>query len=243
MCAFSGTQCEERRQILHFGFPLCHTYLKLLSSRYWHGNCSRRFMEKGREAVNAHLIGSGQASAAIIEELSRRIGERFPNHPFRNAVNKDNFERVIAEYLAMSIAFPFIQAGAIHETYKAALRAGGDTDKNAEITGAIGAYLVWDEVGGHKLTLERGNDVSSSFPRPAGTTTRTGCARIFVPSLARTPATSKCSDHTLSRRATRRTLGCAQEPQRRLHDRVRMPCTEDDQRLVGHGMRVLCSAT
>ena len=64
----------------------------------------------------------------------------------------------------MSIAFPFIQAGAIHETYKAALRAGGDTDKNAEITGAVGAYLVWDEVGGHKLTLESGNQGLLQLP-------------------------------------------------------------------------------
>lgn len=107
--------------------------------------------------MNAHQIGSRQASAAIIEELSRRINEYFPIHPFRNGVNKDNFETIIADYLAMSIAFPFIQAGAIHETYKAALRAAGDTDKNTEITGAIGTYLVWDEMGGHKLTLEKGN--------------------------------------------------------------------------------------
>lgn len=107
--------------------------------------------------MSANQSGSDQAAAALVKELSRRIGERFPTHPFRNRVNKDNFETVIADYLAMSIAFPFIQAGAIHETYKAALRAGGDADKNAEITGAIGAYLVWDEVGGHKLTLERGN--------------------------------------------------------------------------------------
>lgn len=112
----------------------------------------------------AHQIGSDQASAAIIEELSRRIGERFLDHPFRLGVNKDNFEAVAADYLAMSIAFPFIQAGAIHETYKAALRAGGDTDKNAEITGAVGAYLVWDEVGGHKLTLEKGNEGLLQLP-------------------------------------------------------------------------------
>ncbi len=89
--------------------------------------------------------------------MSGQISERFPDHPFGSGVNKDNFETVIADYLAMSIAFPFIQAGAIHQTYKAALRARGDTDKNAEITGAVGAYLVWDEVGGHKLTLEKGN--------------------------------------------------------------------------------------
>jgi hypothetical protein len=114
--------------------------------------------------VNAPQIASSQASAVIIEELGRRIGERFLDHPFRSGVNKDNFETVIAEYLAMSIAFPFIQAGAIHETYKAALRAGGDTDKNAEITGAVGAYLVWDEVGGHKLTLERGNEGLLQLP-------------------------------------------------------------------------------
>jgi hypothetical protein len=96
-------------------------------------------------------------AAALIEKLSWRIEERFPNHPLRNGVNKANFETVIANYLAMSVAFPFIQAGAIHETYKAALRARGDTDKNAEITAALGAFLVWDEVGGHKLTLEKGN--------------------------------------------------------------------------------------
>jgi hypothetical protein len=113
-------------------------------------------MGKRRAAVDAHQRGSDQA-AALIAELTRRIGERFPIHPFRHRVTRDNFERVIAEYLAMSIAFPFIQAGAMHATYRAALHEGGDTDKNAEITGAIGAYLVWDEVGGHKLTLEEGN--------------------------------------------------------------------------------------
>jgi hypothetical protein len=100
----------------------------------------------------------------MIEELSRRINERFPDHPFRSGVNKDNFETVSADYLAMSIAFPFIQAGAMHQTYRAALRAGGDTDKNAEITGAVGAYLVWDEVGGHKLTLESGNEGLLQLP-------------------------------------------------------------------------------
>ena len=71
--------------------------------------------------MEVHQIGSGQAPGAMIEELSRRIGERFPIHPFRDRVNKDNFEAVIADYLAMSIAFPFIQAGAIHQTYKATL--------------------------------------------------------------------------------------------------------------------------
>ena len=114
--------------------------------------------------MNAHEIGLAQASAGIIEELSRRIIERFPDHPFRSGVDKANFEAVSAGYLAMSIAFPFIQAGAIHQTYKAALRTGGDTDKNAEIAGAVGAYLVWDEVGGHKLTLESGNEGLLQLP-------------------------------------------------------------------------------
>jgi hypothetical protein len=124
-------------------------------------------------------MGSGQASAALIAELTRRIGERFPLHPFRHRVAKDNFAAVIAEYLAMSIAFPFIQAGAMHATYEAALRAQGDAEqgdaeqgdaeqgdagKNAEITGAIGAYLIWDEVGGHKLTLEEGNQGLLKLP-------------------------------------------------------------------------------
>jgi hypothetical protein len=114
--------------------------------------------------VSVDQDGPGGASAAIIAALNRRIGEDFAEHPFRRGVTRDNFEAVIAEYLAMSVAFPFIQAGAMHETYKAALRAGGDTDKNTEITGAIGAYLVWDEMGGHKLTLERGNQGLLQLP-------------------------------------------------------------------------------
>jgi hypothetical protein len=107
--------------------------------------------------VSVDRIGSTRGSAALIAELNRRIGEDFAEHPFRRGVTRDNFAAVIAEYLAMSVAFPFIQAGAMHATYQAALRESGDTDQNAEITGAVGAYLVWDEVGGHKLTLERGN--------------------------------------------------------------------------------------
>ena len=140
--------------------------------------------------MDAQHSGSGQA-AALIAELTRQIGERFPVHPFRHRVTRDNFERVIAEYLAMSIAFPFIQAGALHATYQAALRSGGDTDKNAEITGAIGAYLVWDEVGGHKLILEEGN-----------------------PGLLRLPATRRNYHAHWLRRDIRTLLGREVAPQR-----------------------------
>lgn len=108
--------------------------------------------------MDVQQIGSDQASVAIIEELNRRIDERFGEHPFQSGINRHNFEAAIADYLAMSIAFPFIQAGAIHKAYEADLRDGGDASKNVEITGAIGAFLVWDEMGGHKLTVERGHE-------------------------------------------------------------------------------------
>ena len=173
-------------------------------------------------------------------ELSRRISERFPDHPFRGGVNKDNFEAVSAEYLAMSIAFPFIQAGAMHETYKAALRAGGDTDKNAEITGAVGAYLVWDEVGGHKLTLESGNEGLLQLPA-----TRRNYHAHWLRKDIRTILGKDVRPHRSA--ATARYLDelldglsdCAKESQRRLHDRVRMPCAGDDHRVVGRGVLVL----
>jgi len=97
-----------------------------------------------------------QTTTDPVDDVARAIAERYPVHPFSVGIHRENFEAVIAEYLAMSIAFPFLQAGAIHACYAAALRVKGDTDKNAEIVGAIGAFLVWDEMGGHELTLAHG---------------------------------------------------------------------------------------
>jgi hypothetical protein len=94
----------------------------------------------------------------LLEELDRRIAELFPGHPFDRNMNGENFERAIADFLAISIAFPYIQAGAIYENYRRTARSHGDTNRNVEITSAIGSFLVWDEFGGYLLSRKHGDE-------------------------------------------------------------------------------------
>lgn len=96
-------------------------------------------------------IQSGASASDIVTELESLIGERFPLHPFEVGITKENFEQVMAEYLAMSIAFPYIQAGSAHENYRKAIQISGDTNHNLEITAAIGTLLVSDEFGADEL--------------------------------------------------------------------------------------------
>jgi hypothetical protein len=98
-----------------------------------------------------------RGTEALLARLTERLSERFPTHPFEAGIRADNFERVIGDYLAMSIAFPYIQAGAIHETYRRAVETSGDTNANTEVTAAVGSFLVWDEFGGHALIRENGD--------------------------------------------------------------------------------------
>src|SRR5919201_4867975 len=93
----------------------------------------------------------------LLERLTERLAERFPTHPFAIGIDSGNFERAIGEYLAMSIAFPYIQAGAIHESFRRVTNASGDVNANTEITAAIGSFLVWDEFGGHALIRKHGD--------------------------------------------------------------------------------------
>lgn len=102
------------------------------------------------------VVQQANETLAVAEIIGQAISRQSPRHPFLDQVNADNLERVLAEYLAMSISFPFIQAGAVHANYRASLQATGDTSRNVEVTSAIGAFLTWDEFGGYALTLKHG---------------------------------------------------------------------------------------
>jgi len=91
-------------------------------------------------------------------EFDQCIDELFPSHPFDSGISIDNFERVISEYLAMSISFPYIQAGAIYNNYRLTIDENNDINKNVEITSAIGSFLVFDEFGCYAQTQKFGND-------------------------------------------------------------------------------------
>lgn len=88
--------------------------------------------------------------------LAAIVQERFPTHPFAGDIDPDNFESLMSNYLAMSQAFPYIQAGSHKRLLFHYMDAGIDIPQELEISAVVGAFLVWDETGGWKITQEKG---------------------------------------------------------------------------------------
>lgn len=90
----------------------------------------------------------------LLECLDVVISERFPVHPFERGLNAANFAAVMNEFVAMSTAFPYIQAGAVYESYRRSMAAHGIPNANTKITAAVSAFLIWDEFGGNHLGVK-----------------------------------------------------------------------------------------
>jgi hypothetical protein len=85
------------------------------------------------------------------------VSKAFPEHPFSSGIDAANFERVVANYLTMSLAFPFLQAGAQLRLLLHYVENEIDITRDVEITAAVGAFLTWDEMGGHAVVQKHGN--------------------------------------------------------------------------------------
>ncbi len=94
----------------------------------------------------------------VLDQLTKVVGEDFENHPFTYGVTKDNFELLISNYLAMSLAFPYLQAGVQYRLIANCIQQNRDVPRDVEITAAVGAFLTWDEVGGHAIVQKYGNN-------------------------------------------------------------------------------------
>src|ERR1043165_3392163 len=92
------------------------------------------------------------------ESLLGIVSERFPTHPFAGVLDASNFESLMCNYLAMSQAFPYIQAGAHKRLAFYYIDAGLDFPVDIEISTVVGAFLVWDETGGWRITQEKGTE-------------------------------------------------------------------------------------
>lgn len=79
-------------------------------------------------------------------------------HPFVHMVRRNNVRQVAGEYLAMSEAFPYLQAGSQKELIFDKMAKNQPVDKAIEVTSVVGNFLTWDETGGHYLVQEYGND-------------------------------------------------------------------------------------
>lgn len=93
---------------------------------------------------------------SAIAEIDELLKERFAVHPYIDGIGKDNVKYLLTNYLAMSQAFPYIQAGSQYGMIASAIRNGHDIPREFELTTVVGNFLSWDETGGHQALLAGG---------------------------------------------------------------------------------------
>lgn len=89
-------------------------------------------------------------------DIQQIIEETFPQHPYANIPDAANFEIILCNYLAMSQAFPYLQAGSESELFFHYMNQNQDVPEQVEMTAVVGNFLCWDETGGLNLTLASG---------------------------------------------------------------------------------------
>lgn len=77
--------------------------------------------------------------------LNTQIEKNYAKHPFSAIPKNSNYEFILANYLAMSQAFPYLQAGSNKELIMQAIDNNHDVDHAAELTLVAGLFLCFDE--------------------------------------------------------------------------------------------------
>lgn len=93
-------------------------------------------------------------TSTTYQQLNEIIDSRYSPHPFEEGVESQHLLPLLQNYLAMSQAFPYLQAGAQKDLIFAAIQNDEDVPMDVEVTSVVGNYLCWDETGGH-YTLSR----------------------------------------------------------------------------------------
>lgn len=94
---------------------------------------------------------------SISKHIDDLIEAEFEIHPLSCGIDEGNVESVLAQYFAMSQAFPYLQAGAQKAQILAAMDSNQDMDELFELTAVVGNFLCWDETGGHAVVRHFGN--------------------------------------------------------------------------------------
>lgn len=107
--------------------------------------------------TNDFLMASNIQHELGHDNLSKLIADRFPHHPFHSLrLNKYQLEAIMAEYLAMSSSFPYLQAGSCSKQIIDSITKDRPIRPEVELTSVVGAFLVWDEFGGWLKTAKTG---------------------------------------------------------------------------------------
>lgn len=106
--------------------------------------------------VDGAARGGAARSAAILARMNEAVIAQYAPHPFSHGVTRANVKELLGSFLAMSLAFPYLQAGAHHFLINDRIRRKSDVDAPLEATAVVAAFLTWDEFGGHAKILAKG---------------------------------------------------------------------------------------
>ncbi|MDA9420886.1 hypothetical protein XH97_01630 [Bradyrhizobium sp. CCBAU 53380] len=102
-------------------------------------------------------FAADQAPKLSCEYLTEQARYLFGPHPFASQLSEDQVTRLLPEYLAMSQAFPYLQAGAQRDLIFDAIHHNRDLTRDIELTSVVANFICWDETGGHGRVLQGGN--------------------------------------------------------------------------------------
>src|SRR5438067_1417291 len=104
-------------------------------------------MQSRRWGKGPEMTGLSTSSVAVntVDEADAvLLAEAGGPHPFSVGLTRSNAERVMANYLAMSVAFPYLQAGAGLPIIQRCIDENRDVESDVELTAVVGAFLTWD---------------------------------------------------------------------------------------------------
>lgn len=122
-----------------------------------------------------------------MQNIDQIIMNEVPQHPFESIPGEANYKIILANYLAMSQAFPYLQAGSQKDLIFHYMDNNQDLSEDVELTSVVGNFLCWDETGGLHVTLARGMKGISRIletRRFHANLLKKDCSMIFGESLA-----------------------------------------------------------
>ena len=86
----------------------------------------------------------------VVDQIDQIRSIFFSAHPF-STLEKNQVPFLLAQYLAMSQAFPYLQAGSQKDLILRCVATNCDVPSDVEMTSVVGNFLSWDETGGFYL--------------------------------------------------------------------------------------------
>ncbi|MGY4319628.1 GFA family protein [Bradyrhizobium sp. JR3.5] len=97
-----------------------------------------------------------QPPQIFCEYLTERARNLFGPHPFAAEMSEEQVASLLPEYLAMSQAFPYLQAGSQKDLIFDTIRHNRDLPRDIELTSVVANFICWDETGGYSRVIQGG---------------------------------------------------------------------------------------